>query len=228
MILANRENTEIFNVSNFIEIRTRSGIYRNYFKEMLDVAFVLICMPIWLPLILVLLPISWAGTGAFPIYGHWRVGRNGKPFRCWKLRTMVPKSDDVLRDLLERDSAAAAEWKQSRKLRRDPRVTIIGRFLRVTSLDELPQLINVLSGQMALVGPRPITSAEVARYGPAAGDYMSVLPGITGLWQIRGRNKLGLEERLQYDVSYSRSLSLIGDLRILWRTMHVVLSGTGV
>lgn len=228
MISTNTGSSEIFNISKFIEIRSRYGIYRNYFKEILDVAFVLLCIPIWLPLLLILLPVSWAGTGAFPVYGHRRIGRNGKPFRCWKLRTMIPNGDGVLRDLLARDSAAAAEWERSRKLRRDPRVTTIGRLLRVTSLDELPQLINVLSGQMALVGPRPITGAEIARYGAAAGDYMSVLPGITGLWQIRGRSKLRLEERLQYDVLYSRSLSLIGDLQILWRTLHVVLSGTGV
>jgi Undecaprenyl-phosphate galactose phosphotransferase WbaP len=166
--------------------------------------------------------------GGPAFYAHERVGRGGRRFGCLKFRSMVTDSQVRLAALLDADPAARAEWEATRKLKDDPRVTRTGRFLRATSLDELPQLINVLRGEMSLVGPRPVVAAELAaHYGAAADHYLSVRPGITGLWQISGRSETSYDTRVALDTQYATNLSVWTDLGILLRTPVVVLSRRG-
>jgi len=166
--------------------------------------------------------------GGPAFFAHQRVGRGGKLFGCLKFRSMVIDSQARLEALLASDPAARAEWEATRKLKNDPRITRIGRFLRSTSLDELPQLINVLRGEMSLVGPRPVQEAEIDRYyGASAAHYMAVRPGITGLWQVSGRSETSYESRVALDVSYVSRPSLLADLSILLRTPVAVLSRRG-
>lgn len=161
-------------------------------------------------------------------YAHTRIGQNGLGFGCLKFRSMRTDSAEALAALLASDPAARAEWEATRKLRNDPRITRIGRFLRKTSLDELPQLINVLRGEMSLVGPRPVVAAELAEfYGAAAAHYMSVRPGITGLWQVSGRSDTSYAQRVALDVAYASQPSLWSDIKILARTPVVVLARKG-
>ncbi|MCX7367708.1 MAG: sugar transferase [Alphaproteobacteria bacterium] len=166
--------------------------------------------------------------GGPAFFAHQRVGRGGKLFGCLKFRSMVIDSQARLEALLASDPAARAEWEATRKLKNDPRITRIGRFLRSTSLDELPQLINVLRGEMSLVGPRPVQEAEIDRYyGASAAHYMAVRPGITGLWQVSGRSETSYESRVALDVSYVSRPSLLADISILLRTPVAVLSRRG-
>jgi len=166
--------------------------------------------------------------GGPAFFAHQRVGRGGKLFGCLKFRSMVVDSQARLESLLANDPTARAEWEATRKLKNDPRITRIGRFLRSTSLDELPQLINVLRGEMSLVGPRPVQEAEIDRYyGASAAHYMAVRPGITGLWQVSGRSETSYESRVALDVSYVSRPSLLADLSILLRTPIAVLSRRG-
>ena len=159
---------------------------------------------------------------------HQRIGRGGASFPCLKFRTMVRDADAALVRHLAADPGAMLEWRATQKLRRDPRVTALGRVLRETSLDELPQLVNIVRGEMSLVGPRPIVTAEIAHYGGAFADYRSVRPGLTGLWQCSGRNDLGYEQRVMLDRQYVRTWSLWLDLAILLRTVPAVLRSRGV
>ena len=162
------------------------------------------------------------------VFGHERVGRNGKPFECLKFRTMVADADARLARHLDRDPDARAEWVASFKLKHDPRITWIGRFLRKTSLDELPQLLNVIRGEMSLVGPRPVIREELERYyGCEAAHYTKALPGITGLWQVSGRNDTTYAERVRLDAWYAKNWSLWGDIVILLRTVPAVLRNSG-
>ncbi|KKB12931.1 exopolysaccharide biosynthesis protein [Devosia geojensis] len=160
-------------------------------------------------------------------FAHERIGHKGKRFRCLKFRSMVVNSQEALARHLEMFPAAKAEWDATQKLRNDPRVTGIGRFLRETSLDELPQLINVVRGEMSLVGPRPIVQAEIVRYGGDIAAYASTRPGLTGLWQVSGRSDVDYDQRVQLDAQYVREWSFFGDIMIMLRTVKVVLSRTG-
>jgi exopolysaccharide production protein ExoY len=166
-------------------------------------------------------------AGGPVLFAHYRVGRHGQLFRCWKFRSMVPQAERVLAELLERDPVAKAQWEREQKLDNDPRITPIGHFLRRTSLDELPQLLNVLTGSMRLVGPRPIVVHELRRYGAVKHHYLSVTPGMTGLWQVSGRNNTSYEQRVQLDRHYVEQRSAWMDFRILLRTAHVVVTGHG-
>lgn len=161
------------------------------------------------------------------IYKHRRIGQDGHAFECLKFRTMVLNADQVLWELLERDPAIKAEWVRDHKLRCDPRVTRLGRFLRRTSLDELPQLWNVMRGDMSLVGPRPVVREELLRYGRNVRAYLSAKPGITGLWQVKGRNDTDYRRRVVLDTYYVRNQNLLLDLYILFKTTRVVLGGSG-
>lgn len=165
--------------------------------------------------------------GGAALYYHIRIGRHGRPFRCYKFRTMVPDADQRLAELLQRDPLAREEWQQSFKLRNDPRVTAFGEFLRTSSFDEIPQFWNVLLGDMSLVGPRPVTEDELSRYGDSLLDYLAVRPGITGLWQVKGRNNTTYEERVAMDSQYVHSWSLWLDICILLKTVLVVARRTG-
>ncbi len=160
-------------------------------------------------------------------YGHNRIGENGKPFKCYKFRSMVPNAERVLKELLENNPEAKAQWERDFKLKDDPRITPIGQFLRKSSLDELPQLWNVLKGEMSLVGPRPIVRDEVSRYDEDIDYYLEVKPGISGLWQVSGRNDTGYENRVRLDAWYVRNWSLWYDIVILFKTVKVVLARSG-
>jgi lipopolysaccharide/colanic/teichoic acid biosynthesis glycosyltransferase len=179
------------------------------------------------PLMLVVAFLVWRTDGAPVLFAHYRVGRDGHLFRCLKFRTMRRDAQEVLDALLATDARAREEWARDQKLSRDPRITRIGRFLRRSSLDELPQLINVVRGEMRLVGPRPVTPAELVRYGAVRWHYVSVHPGITGLWQVSGRNRTTYEERVALDRRYVEKASPMHDLSILARTIWVVLTGDG-
>jgi lipopolysaccharide/colanic/teichoic acid biosynthesis glycosyltransferase len=161
------------------------------------------------------------------VFGHERIGQHGRTFRCLKFRTMVTNADVVLRELLENDPAARAEWARDFKLKNDVRVTAVGRFLRRTSLDELPQLWNVVRGDMSLVGPRPVVRQELERYGSDVDWYLMTKPGITGLWQVSGRNDVDYSRRVSLDVSYAKQWSLKRDMAILVKTIGVVVRREG-
>lgn len=202
----------------------RAAAYPRLGKRVLDVALVLIALPLWLPLILVAAAIV-ALDGNSPFYAQRRVGRGGQVFRMWKLRSMVPGADALLERHLSGDPEARAEWDDTQKLRADPRITRFGRFLRKSSMDELPQLINVLSGEMSLVGPRPMMPAQQVLY--PGSRYYAMRPGLTGFWQISDRNQCRFRDRARFDDAYWMAQTLRTDARILLRTVGVVLRGTG-
>ncbi|MGE0740476.1 MAG: sugar transferase [Hyphomonadaceae bacterium] len=161
------------------------------------------------------------------LYRHTRVGHQGARFGCLKFRTMATDSEERLAHILATDAEAAAEWQETQKLRHDPRITSIGRLLRKTSLDELPQFFNVLMGDMSVVGPRPITRAELNRYGKDRRYYLLVRPGITGLWQVSGRSNTSYERRVRYDREYLEEWSWLGEFWILLVTVPAVINTKG-
>lgn len=195
-------------------------------KRILDIIGAVVLATVFSPLMLAIAVLMRREGGSI-IYKHRRVGRDGRAFECLKFRTMVPNADQVLRELLERDPAIKAEWVRDHKLRCDPRVTRLGRFLRRTSLDELPQLWNVIRGEMSLVGPRPVVREELLRYGRNVRTYLSAKPGITGLWQVKGRNDTDYRRRVVLDTYYVKNQNLLLDLYILVKTTRVVLGGSG-
>jgi lipopolysaccharide/colanic/teichoic acid biosynthesis glycosyltransferase len=195
-------------------------------KRVLDIVGALALGILFSPLIFLIVIMMYRDPAPI-IYKHRRVGRGGKMFECLKFRTMVPNAQQVLRELLDREPALKAEWLRHHKLRDDPRVTSIGKLLRRTSLDELPQIWNVIRGEMSLVGPRPVEREELLRYGKHAIAYLSAKPGITGLWQVTGRNDVDYRRRIAMDVCYVRKHTVLLDLYILLKTMRVVLIGDG-
>jgi Undecaprenyl-phosphate galactose phosphotransferase WbaP len=196
-------------------------------KRVFDIMVVGLLSLALLPFFVILL-LSVVLTSRGPaFYGQRRIGRGDQPFTAWKFRTMVANAEEVLQCHLDADPGLRDEWLLNHKLRRDPRVTVVGRFLRKTSLDELPQLWNVLRGEMSLVGPRPIVLAEVTRYGRRFDLYRKVAPGITGLWQVSGRNNTTYDERTRLDEYYVRNWSVYLDLYILYRTIKTVVLTEG-
>ncbi|SNT71539.1 Sugar transferase involved in LPS biosynthesis (colanic, teichoic acid) [Paracoccus seriniphilus] len=203
---------------------SKPWFYRSVFKRPLDILLVLLGAPFVLPLIVVLAVLVMR-DGGNPFYSQERVGRDGKTYRMWKLRSMVVDADRRLSAYLEQNPEAKREWDETQKLRDDPRVTRFGRVLRRSSLDELPQLWNVLKGEMSLVGPRPMLPEQQSMY---EGDgYYALRPGITGFWQTAGRNATSFSARAKYDDVYEQDLSFKSDLAILLRTFGVVMRGTG-
>jgi Undecaprenyl-phosphate galactose phosphotransferase WbaP len=194
---------------------------------MLDLGLTVLLSLACLPLIALLAVFIRLETPGRVFFRHSRVGLSGRTFVMLKFRTMVMSADQVLQAYLDEHPAARAEWQSSQKLKDDPRITRMGRFLRRTSLDELPQLWNVLRGEMSLVGPRPIIAGEVERYAGGYTLYQRVRPGITGLWQVSGRNDLAYAERVRLDEYYVRNWSIWLDLYILLRTGWAALSGEG-
>ena len=183
-----------------------------------DLAVALAALVLLAPLMVVVALTVWAHDGGPPIYGQERLGRYGRPFLCLKFRSMPVGAAERLREILAADAVSRAEWMRDRKLRNDPRLTGLGALLRRSSLDELPQLFNVLKGEMGVVGPRPIVSSEIPRYRRYYKDYCTVRPGITGLWQVSGRNNVSYRRRVALDVAYIRSRSLALDLRLIAAT----------
>lgn len=200
---------------------------RRMVKRLLDLLALCILLPVFLPVFVLLAGLIKLDSKGPVLIGLRRVGFNGKIFHQRKFRTMVTNNDQVLRDALARDPALKKEWDETQKLRNDPRLTRVGKWLRRTSVDELPQIFNVLVGQMSLVGPRPITTGETAKYQELASVYTKSLPGMTGLWQVSGRNDLSYDDRVTLDAYYVRNWSIWLDLYIVIKTVWVVLTGRG-
>lgn len=218
----------VFLEAAHIPSRRRAALirYRDGPKRWLDIAGVMVLCPLVAPVV-ALLWVAVRSTGGPGFFGQERVGLDGAPFRCWKLRTMVPDAEARLAVHLATDPAAAREWAETHKLRDDPRVTRLGRVLRRTSLDELPQFWNVLRGEMSLVGPRPVPRAELAAYRGQEWAYLICRPGLTGLWQVGGRNAVSYAERVRLDLRYLLVAGLRTDLAVLCRTPLAMLRGTG-
>ena len=198
--------------------------YRTHGKRAFDLLLTLALAPIVLPFTLLM---AWliALDGHNPFYSQERIGKGGRVFRIWKLRTMVFKADRLLETYLESNAEAQAEWDATQKLKRDPRITLVGRILRKTSMDELPQLWNVFVGDMSIIGPRPMMVNQKSAY--LGKGYYRLLPGITGLWQVSDRNEGEFAGRVRYDDIYDRTVSLRTDLWVLMRTAIVVIRCTG-
>lgn len=196
-------------------------------KRAFDIAGALIFFTVFLPLYLAI-AVGVRLTSRGPIfYSQERIGLNGRSFRFYKFRSMVENSEEVFNSFLDSDHEAREQWERYQKLDRDPRITWFGHFIRRTSLDELPQFWNVLMGDMSIVGPRPCMPKQKNLYGAQWGAYCAVRPGLTGLWQVSGRNRLTFEQRVHLDAQYVRKWSIWLDLRILVRTVGVVLTGHG-
>jgi len=196
-------------------------------KRSIDIAFAAFWLAFFLPLFGLIALLIKCSDGGPVFYRHWRVGHARRPFECLKFRTMTMDGDEVLLRHFVGSADAAREWQETRKLKKDPRVTAIGGMLRTLSLDELPQLINILRGEMSIVGPRPIVSDEIKMYGQHAELYFRARPGLTGLWQVSGRNDRSYNERVALDCTYVRSWSLRTDFLILVKTIPAVLSSRG-
>ena len=197
-------------------------------KRVFDLLSVVVILALFGWLMIVIAVMVRISGGNKILYGHMRVGRHGRPFKCLKFRSMVSNSDEVLRNLLETDPDAREQWERDFKLKDDPRITRIGRFIRKTSLDELPQLWNVVKGEMSIVGPRPVVQAEFEQYyGGAREHYLSVPPGLTGLWQVSGRNDLDYAQRVQLDKSYVENSNVFYDFMIVMRTVKVMVVRRG-
>lgn len=220
-----RFNTDEKNLTKNVE--TDSPPIGGEKKRFIDIVFAGSSLVFFLPLFgLIALLIKCSDAGPV-LYRHWRIGHAGRPFECLKFRTMVLNGDEVLGRHLAESPSASGEWNETRKLKRDPRVTFVGAVLRKLSLDELPQLINIFRGEMSIVGPRPIVSDEVQMYGPHAELYFKARPGLTGLWQVSGRNDKSYSERVALDCAYVSSWSLSTDLLIVMKSIPAVLSLRG-
>ena len=208
--------------------RGPEGLFRyRVLKRGLDLLLVLLCLPLLL-LVVATIALAIRVTSPGPIFfSHRRIRGHGRFFSMWKFRTMCVNSAEVLENYLAANPDARGEWRKDHKLKYDPRVTRVGEFLRRTSLDELPQIWNVLTGSMSLVGPRPIVAAEVEKYGEFFADYCLVKPGVTGLWQVSGRSQISYPERVQLDRHYAHHWSLTADVRILCRTLSSVVNQDG-
>ena len=204
-------------------IKIRNFNFYKSFKYLLDFLFSIFFLIASLPFFLLIsLLIKLSSRG--PIFFlQERIGKNNIPFKCIKFRTMHPEAKDILENLLMKDEKLKMEFEQTHKIKNDPRITTIGKLLRKTSLDELPQFINVLRGEMSIVGPRPIVKDEVIKYEENFKKVSSIKPGITGLWQVSGRNNLTYKRRVMLDLNYVENYNLIMDLRILIRTLGVIL-----
>ncbi len=193
------------------------------FKKFVDIIFASLSLILISPLfLLIIILIKFSSMG--PIFFlHKRIRKGEKIFYCIKFRTMHPEANDILKNILNKNEKIRIEYETTQKIKNDPRITTIGKFLRKTSLDEIPQLINVIKGEMSIVGPRPIVEKEKIRYGDSVSNVFSINPGITGLWQVSGRNNLTYEKRVELDNLYVREINFITDLRILIRTIGVIL-----
>lgn len=201
--------------------------YNIAIKRVVDLFMLLLGAVIVVPLMLVIALIIKVSSPGPIFYGHERIGKNGKKIRVWKFRSMIVNADKVLDSILATNPEMRAEWDASRKLKNDPRITGIGKFLRKTSLDELPQLYNILKGEMSFIGPRPVTESEEEKYGENFDYIFSVSPGISGMWQVSGRSDTDYAERVAFDSYYIQNWSLWLDIWLIFRTIGVVLTGKG-
>jgi len=205
------------------EMLQKQCLYDRTLKRTGDIFFSLSVLFFGAPVFVLLALLVKLGSRGPVFYLQERLGRNNICFGCIKFRTMHPEADSLLENLLERDHLLKDEFERDFKLRNDPRITPIGRFLRTSSLDELPQFLNILRGEMSVVGPRPIVEKELDRYGDFMDEVLSVRPGLTGLWQVSGRNNLSYEQRVGLDLRYARNRSFYLDMIIILRTFGVLL-----
>lgn len=217
--IASNPAHELSNVS------TSSKAYRDVFKRAFDCVLVVATAPISVPLVLIFAIYIWLRTGASPFYLQKRIGQGGRVFTMVKLRTMQRDADERLETYLMENPDARSEWESTQKLKNDPRIIAGGHFLRKSSIDEVPQLWNVLTGDMSLVGPRPMMVCQQSLY--PGRDYYEMRPGLTGFWQISDRNDCSFATRASHDASYNQSLSLKTDMMVIAATVAVVLRGTG-
>ena len=210
----------------FVSLSKHASI-TSVFKRGLDITIASIALIFTLPIFLLISLAVKLEDGGEVIFDQSRIGVGGKDFQCLKFRTMMVNAEAHLEEVLRTDPRARAEWERTRKLTVDPRITRTGNFLRTTSLDELPQLINVLKGEMSLVGPRPIVKAEIDLYKGDYKSYKAVRPGITGLWQVSGRSDVNFDERVQLDKKYVSDWSIWSDMAIMLRTIPAILGQSG-
>lgn len=197
-------------------------------KRIFDVLFSSTVLILFAPILLILALAIRFGSKGMPIYSHERIGRGGKPFRCYKLRTMYVDADIRLNELLHNNTHLMQEWKASRKLKNDPRVTPLGKLLRKTSLDEFPQFWNVLKGDLSIVGPRPVVYEEVVNHlGNKAPKILSIRPGLTCIWQVSGRNDVSYAQRIKLDEEYVDKRNLIMDIKLIAKTIPSMISSRG-
>lgn len=223
-------SVDTFFTEKILMLKLRNNLARcrnRIYKRVFDLLFTIIGGLLILPIIAIVAVLVTVDSKGHPIFAHRRVGKGGREFPCYKFQTMVPDAGEVLKQYLAVNPEAKQEWEESFKLTHDPRVTKLGAFLRKTSLDELPQLWNVIKGEMSLVGPRPIVKAEIPKYGEYIHEYCMVPPGITGMWQASGRSDTTYEERVEMDTWYVRNWSVWIDLMYLAKTFKVVLAGKG-
>lgn len=208
-------------------VTDRTDRYATWGKRVFDIAFASIVLTVFSPVYLAITLLVFISSPGSVLYIHPRVGLNGSRFNCIKFRTMINGADQALEDYLNACPISRAEYEASFKLKHDPRITKIGKFLRTTSLDELPQFWNVLMGDMSVVGPRPLVQDELSKYGTAIDRVLSVRPGIAGLWQVSGRNDIPYTKRVQIDASYVRRMSFLLDLHLIFKTILVVIFPKG-
>ncbi len=197
------------------------------FKRLFDVIVAFFAIILLAPLVLVFMMAIRIQDGQQAIFDQPRLGLGGKFFRCFKLRSMVTNAEAQLNDIIANDPVAREEWERSQKLTNDPRITPLGHFVRKSSIDELPQLINVLKGEMSIVGPRPIVESEIKKYGPLIAHYQAVRPGLTGSWQINGRSDTSFDERIVLDMTYVQNRTFWGDVGIVLKTIPALMNRRG-
>jgi exopolysaccharide production protein ExoY len=201
--------------------------FSNGIKYVLDLVLASTSLILLFPMILMVVAILFVVQGRPVFIAHKRIGKNGVMFQCFKFRSMVNDAQTVLAHHLASDPQLRAEWNATRKLQNDPRVTPLGQFMRKSSIDEIPQLLNIVCGQMSLVGPRPIVASEAELYGPNLGHYTEVRPGLTGLWQVSGRSDTSYVARVELDVRYVTERTTWGDIAIMFKTIPAVLHSRG-
>jgi lipopolysaccharide/colanic/teichoic acid biosynthesis glycosyltransferase len=226
MITRSKENSQV-SLRKKRSVTSRPAHYATWGKRLFDIGFASIVLTGLSPLYLAITLLVFISSRGSVLYIHPRVGLDGREFNCIKFRTMISGADQVLEDYLNSCPISRAEYEASFKLKHDPRITRIGKLLRTTSLDELPQFWNVLVGDMSVVGPRPLVSAELIKYGTAIDKVLSVRPGIAGLWQVSGRNDIPYSRRIQLDSSYVRIMSFWLDLSLIFKTILVVIFPKG-
>ena len=214
---------------DFVEnqVTTEHASVTSIVKRGMDIVLSLMGLVFALPLMVIIAVLIKSSDGGKILFSQKRIGLHGKTFNCFKFRTMVMDANAQLQNLLETDEAAQLEWSTTQKLKNDPRITWLGNFLRKSSLDELPQLINILRGEMSLVGPRPIVNSEIPKYGPFYPSYVSVRPGLTGPWQVSGRSNTEYHERVEMDRDYAENWSVVSDVAIVARTVPALLLSRG-
>ncbi len=205
------------------KINKKANSIYTFIKGLCDIFFSLVAIIFFSPLFIIIAVLVKFSSRGHIFYFQKRVGKNKKYFYCIKFRTMHPEAEDILKNILNQDLKLKNEFIKTHKLKNDPRITSFGKFLRKTSLDEIPQFFNVLKGDMSIVGPRPIVKEEIHKYGKNFKKINSLKPGITGLWQVSGRNNLSYSKRVNLDIIYSKDISFIMDLRIIIRTVGVII-----